>query len=83
MHFVREYMLPNDEQEQAHIDLHYHVFRLTLDGQLMRAPIASDVQRVPDIGTGTGIWGIDFAHDNPSTMVLGNDLSLSNAPGCR
>jgi trans-aconitate methyltransferase len=47
---------------------------LTLDGALYRAPI-KNVQNVLDVGTGTGIWAIEFAEENPSATVLGTDLS--------
>jgi methylase of polypeptide subunit release factors len=30
---------------------------------------------VLDLGTGTGIWAIDFADQFPSAMVTGTDLS--------
>jgi hypothetical protein len=55
-----EYTLPNDEKEQDRLDLIHHVFRLVLGGDLLRAPIPPTVQRVLDMGTGTGIWAIDF-----------------------
>ena len=35
------------------LDLHHHIFRLALNGALHRAPLASDVKRVLDFGTGT------------------------------
>jgi SAM-dependent methyltransferase len=70
-----EYVLPNDEKEQDRMDLHHHVFRLTLGGALTRAPIRPNVQRTLDLGTGTGIWAIDFADEYPSSTVIGNDLS--------
>jgi SAM-dependent methyltransferase len=76
-HAYREgaYLLPNDEREQERLDLHHHVFRLTLGGRLFRAPIKSNPQRVLDFGTGTGIWAMDFADEFPSAVVLGTDLS--------
>lgn len=50
---------------------------LTLDGKLFTAPIPKEkaLHRVLDVGTGTGIWAIDFADEHPATEVLGIDLS--------
>ncbi|UPX17159.1 uncharacterized protein EKO05_0007533 [Ascochyta rabiei] len=70
-----EYLMPNDDVEMDRLDLQHHAFRLTLDGQLYRAPIPKDVQRVLDVGCGTGIWSIQFADEHPSAQVLGTDLS--------
>jgi SAM-dependent methyltransferase len=70
-----EYVLPNDEREQDRLDLHHHVFRLTLGGAITRSPVTPTPQRVLDLGTGTGIWAIDFADEHPTSTVIGNDLS--------
>ncbi|ETN43406.1 uncharacterized protein HMPREF1541_02565 [Cyphellophora europaea CBS 101466] len=43
--------------------------------RLFWAPLRSDVQKVLDLGTGTGIWAIDFADTFPSAEVIGTDLS--------
>ncbi|KAI8310247.1 Secondary metabolism regulator LAE1 [Colletotrichum sp. SAR11_240] len=51
---------------------------LTLDDKLGLAPPCdkdAKVGRVLDIGTGTGIWAINFADEHPESEVLGNDLS--------
>ena len=69
------YPLPNDEAEQDRLDLHHHIFRLTLDGRLFRAPIDANQQRVLDFGTGTGLWAIDFVEEFPMAHVIGTDLS--------
>ncbi|KAI8938498.1 hypothetical protein NX059_004388 [Plenodomus lindquistii] len=69
------YILPNDEQEQDRLDLLHHIFLLILSGKLYDAPINPPPSRVLDIGTGTGIWAIDFADENPGSDVLGTDLS--------
>lgn len=76
-HAFREgaYILPNDELEQDRLDLRHHVFRLMLDGELFRAPISNAPGRVLDVGTGTGIWAMDFADEYPSAVVIGIDLS--------
>lgn len=55
--------------------MQHHIFRLTLGGNLFRAPISTKPQRVLDMGTGTGIWAIEFADAFPSAEVIGTDLS--------
>lgn len=69
-----EYYLPNDEVEQARLDLQHHIYRLSQGGALYCAPIKNP-QSVLDIGTGTGIWAIEFADEFPSALVIGTDLS--------
>lgn len=75
-HSFREgrHFLPNDEQEQDRMDLLHSQMMLLLDNNLYFAPI-NRPQRVLDIGTGTGIWAIDFADAHPESEVMGNDLS--------
>lgn len=52
--------MPNDEREQDRLDLYHHMFLLILGGKLHTAPLENP-QKVLDVGTGTGIWAIDFA----------------------
>ncbi|KAF4958037.1 hypothetical protein FSARC_11123 [Fusarium sarcochroum] len=76
-HAFREgtYFVPNDEEEQTRMDLVHHIYSLILDGTLFLAPLGDNPGRVLDLGTGTGIWAIDFADEFPSAEVLGTDLS--------
>ncbi|KAL2221500.1 UMTA methyltransferase family protein [Thermoascus aurantiacus ATCC 26904] len=69
------YVLPNDDEEQDRMDLLNHIYRLVLGGNLHLSPIGPNPQRVLDIGTGTGIWAIQFAEEYPSAQVIGTDLS--------
>jgi SAM-dependent methyltransferase len=82
-----EYYLPNDELELDRLDLQHHLFLLTLKGSLHCAPLPQDIESVLDIGTGTGIWAIDFADLYPSCVVIGTDLSPIQPsyipPNCR
>ncbi|RSL46430.1 hypothetical protein CEP54_013850 [Fusarium duplospermum] len=66
---------PNDEEEQDRMDLVHHIYSLILEGKLHLAPIGDNPQRVLDLGTGTGIWAVDFADERPSAEVIGTDLS--------
>ncbi|KAG5287448.1 TAM domain methyltransferase [Histoplasma capsulatum G186AR] len=70
-----QYILPNDEDEQDRMDLTHHIYKLLLGGDIYISPIKPNPQRVLDIGTGTGIWAIDFADAHPESQVVGNDLS--------
>jgi methylase of polypeptide subunit release factors len=56
-------------------DLQHHLWKATLHGKLFLAPIKDNPQNVLDLGTGTGIWAIEFADKYPSASVLGTDLS--------
>ncbi|KAI5780266.1 S-adenosyl-L-methionine-dependent methyltransferase [Peziza echinospora] len=69
-----EYHMPNDEEEQGRLDLYHHIFLLIQDGKLYTAPLDRP-QNVLDIGTGTGIWAIDFADEHPQAQVIGVDIS--------
>ncbi|KAF5969528.1 methyltransferase [Fusarium coicis] len=53
----------------------HHVLTLVLDGALYLAPLSKDIKSALDIGTGTGIWAIDFADSFPDTQVIGTDVS--------
>jgi len=55
-----DYFMPNDDSEQERLDLYHHIFLTLLGGKLGTAPL-DNPHRVLDVGTGTGIWAIDFA----------------------
>lgn len=69
-----KYVMPNDEREQERMDMHYHSLRLALNNRHWIAPI-EEPRNILDVGTGTGIWAMDVADDNPSTQITGIDLS--------
>lgn len=67
--------MPNDDMEQERLDLVHHVWKLILRGELHRAPISSSIQTALDVGTGTGIWAMEFADQFTNVHVTANDLS--------
>jgi SAM-dependent methyltransferase len=69
------YWVPNDEKQENQLDIEHHLYRLILGGQLYLAPIGENPRKVLDIGTGTGIWAVEFADQHPSAQVIGFDLS--------
>ncbi|KAM5357563.1 hypothetical protein ACJZ2D_016134 [Fusarium nematophilum] len=69
------YWASNDEQQNEALDLVHHFLTLVLDDKLHLAPIDSNIKLALDIGTGTGIWAIDFADQYPSVEVIGTDIS--------
>ncbi|KIX97333.1 uncharacterized protein Z520_06785 [Fonsecaea multimorphosa CBS 102226] len=81
------YWGPNDDAQNDQLDIAHHIFFLLFDNKLFQAPIGSSPQEVLDVGTGTGIWAIDFADQFPSAIVTGTDLSPIQpdwvAPNCR
>ncbi|KAH7134652.1 S-adenosyl-L-methionine-dependent methyltransferase [Dactylonectria estremocensis] len=75
-----KYNLPNDDLENERLDLQHHLCLLTFNNQLGLAPPClpnSKVKRVLDVGTGTGIWAIDFGDEHVESQVVGVDLSPS------
>ena len=69
------YWAPNDERQNESLDISHHMFLLVLSSKLYLAPLSGTIENALDIGTGTGIWAIDFADEHPETTVYGTDLS--------
>ncbi|KAK7448370.1 TAM domain methyltransferase [Colletotrichum acutatum] len=59
-------------------NMQHEIFTYTIGDRLGRAPPCDEdakVGRVLDVGTGTGIWAIDFGELHPEAEVYGVDLS--------
>ncbi|KAK4175930.1 S-adenosyl-L-methionine-dependent methyltransferase [Triangularia setosa] len=70
-----KYFMPNDASEVERLDLQHHLFRLTFDDQICLCPKKDGAKRVLDLGTGSGIWCIDYADHHPEAEIIGVDLS--------
>ncbi|KAG6070533.1 hypothetical protein E4U16_006795 [Claviceps sp. LM84 group G4] len=74
--FTTNYIFPNDDQQLESEELCHHYLTILLDDQLFLAPLEKDkIHRVLDVGTGSGIWAIEFGDRFPNASVTGTDLS--------
>ncbi|KAJ4289937.1 hypothetical protein N0V88_006734 [Collariella sp. IMI 366227] len=75
-----QHWAPNDDKQSECMDIIHHLLTLCLDGKLYRAPLdPKKIHNALDIGTGTGIWAMDFADMFPNAKVVGTDLSPTQA----
>ncbi|TDZ34602.1 Secondary metabolism regulator LAE1 [Colletotrichum spinosum] len=77
-----KYNYPNDERENDRLDLQHELFFITLNGKLGLAPPNeenSQTKRVLDVGTGTGLWAIDYGELHEDAEVTGVDLTPPQA----
>lgn len=65
---------PNDEKASEGESLAHEMYTLTLGGELHLAPVKNPRETL-DVGTGTGLWAINFADEHPECSVTGVDLS--------
>ncbi|RMJ18477.1 hypothetical protein CDV36_001850 [Fusarium kuroshium] len=56
-------------------NLQDNLYLITLDGKGALNPGAESAKRVLDMGTGTGLWALEFADQHPEAQVVGVDLS--------
>ncbi|KAI8317003.1 Secondary metabolism regulator LAE1 [Colletotrichum sp. SAR11_240] len=73
-----QYAWPNDAEENERLDMQNEICFLTFHNKLGFAPPCdpnAKVGRVLDMGTGTGLWAIEYADEHPDAEVLGVDLS--------
>ncbi|KAK3948610.1 S-adenosyl-L-methionine-dependent methyltransferase [Pseudoneurospora amorphoporcata] len=67
---------PNDERHIDAMEIAHHTFTLVIGRRLYCAPLDKKrIQSVLDVGTGTGLWAIDFADEFPDVDVLGTDIT--------
>jgi len=71
------YAMPNDDIELDRLNFTHIILQMAIGDKMFLAPLDTDkVKRVLDLGTGTGIWAIEFGERYPHVdLVLGNDIS--------
>ncbi|CCC12764.1 hypothetical protein SMAC4_09545 [Sordaria macrospora] len=72
-----EYWGPNDAKANELLDIFHHTMTMALDGKLYTAPLKEDIKTALDVGTGSGVWAIDFGDEFPRCNVIGTDISPS------
>ena len=73
MNMLTDCSTRHDQVEQERLDIHHEIMLLIAGGDLSKAPVKNS-HKVLDIGTGTGIWSVDYAFSHPETEVIGLDL---------
>ncbi|KAM0396978.1 hypothetical protein ACHAQC_004505 [Fusarium culmorum] len=77
---VRYGHLPNNQQEQDRNVIQHTVIINVFKGQLQLSPLAPRPKRALDVGTGGGIWALEFATKHPYCHVLGVDIDPVHPP---
>lgn len=71
-----QYWASNDGKANESLDIIHHTSTLTIDNKLYLAPLKkTSISKVLDVGTGTGIWAMDFGDEFPEAEVVGTDIS--------
>lgn len=70
------YYMPNDDEEQTRLAITHQAFLLLLDGQLTMSRVSHDLERILDIGTGTGEWAVAMAERFPEAEIIATDISV-------
>ncbi|MCJ1225629.1 hypothetical protein MMC12_002278 [Toensbergia leucococca] len=76
------YVLNRNVAATARLNLQHYIWKEEM-GYLLHPSIPNDREnlRVADVGTGTGIWLLDIAHNLPASAQLeGLDISLDQTP---
>lgn len=76
------YTLPSHlDGDGRRLNQQHEVFRLISSSSLLGKPLFPSFSgSVLDVGTGTGIWAVEFANEYPNSRVLGVDLFAPSIP---
>ncbi|KAI9759701.1 MAG: hypothetical protein M4579_002178 [Chaenotheca gracillima] len=70
-----EYWIVADEAEIHRLMSMHHTFTLLKGGKLHLAALSPKVERILDVGCGTGVWAAEMAKQYPHTEIIGIDIS--------
>lgn len=71
------YHFPIDARERMReASMEHLLYTFTMTGRLLLAPVEKAGNDVLDIGTGSGVWAVDFGDKYPTSLVLGRDINL-------
>ena len=65
------------QNELDRLELTLQMLPICLGDKLYLAPIGNNPGKVLDVGTGTGIWAIEFGDVHSSAEIIGTDLSAT------
>lgn len=79
-----QYLLPTDDEEWNRLNKQHTSVILGFSGRLYPVPETVNAilrpdghgpKRILDLGTGTGVWAVEMAHEFPHAEVVGVDLA--------
>lgn len=74
------YLLPKDALEDQRLNYQHHALYKTISNHYLAPLTPTSAQTILDVGTGTGIWAVEMAHQFPQAHILGVDVALSSLP---
>ncbi|KAK8102033.1 S-adenosyl-L-methionine-dependent methyltransferase [Apiospora sp. TS-2023a] len=84
--YHRDGILPDSKRERERNDLQHVIMAKVWGGQTFLSPAVKPMT-VLDVGTGSGLWALEFGQNNPGSRVLGIDIAPStppfHVPNCR
>ncbi|KAK0649060.1 S-adenosyl-L-methionine-dependent methyltransferase [Cercophora newfieldiana] len=72
-----EYWAPVDAVQNSAFDILHNAQLIALDNKLFQSPLGDELGKVLEIGTGTGMWVVDLAHQYPTASVTGTDITAT------
>lgn len=68
--------MPNDDEEQTRLAITHQAFLHILGEELTMARVSENVERILDIGTGTGDWAVAIGEKYPEAEIIATDISV-------